>query len=371
MTTTGEKLLYANTAGVGLLHPAVAAAIADGALRLAREDFYDSFYLQQFQGPESTREAIADLLQVDRAGIALTSSTTEGIALLLNSLTLKPGDVVAVARGAFISVEAAIERVRLRLGIKRVEVGRHDGLVTPDALKSLPSNTKALLIDWVNYWSGVRNNIAPLAQTCRALGIPLLLDGVQGFGAAPLDFALDEIGGLAVGCHKWLRGPEGTGFVYFAPWILPTLTPIYGGYRALANPTELEASEVVLSREARQFEVGTISHLNFSALSIALRGYFEEGYARRVEQVQFTAAALIDLLQREPAISLATPLEAGSRAGIVSFRDARFESDQTLHMLRQNGIIAGARKGLIRISAGPEVDTDELLLRTRAALAIR
>jgi Selenocysteine lyase len=168
-----------------------------------------------------------------------------------------------------------------------------------------------------------------------------------------------------------LRGPEGTGFLHIAPWILPALTPIHGGYRALANPTELEASKIVLSSEARQFEVGTISHLNFSALGIALRLYLEEGYIKRVEQVQSNAAALIDLLQRESAISLATPVEAGSRAGIVSFRDARFESDKVLHMLRQNGIIAGARKGLVRVSAGPEVDTDELIQRTRAALAIR
>ena len=371
MTPASQKLLYVNSAGVGLLHPAVAAAIADGACRLASEDFYDSFYRQQFQEPESTRQAIAELLQVDKACVSLTSSTSQGIALLLNSLALKPGDVVAVARGAFISVEAAIERLRLRIGVERVEVGRPDGLVTPDDLDRLPFNTKVALIDWVNYWSGLRNNIAPLAQACRAKGIPLLLDGVQGFGVAPLDFDLDDIAGLAVGCHKWLRGPEGTGFFYVAPWILPAMTPINSGYRSLLNPSGLEASQIVLSSEARQFEVGTISHLNFSALGVALRMYLEEGYLARVDRIQFTATALIDLLRREPNISLATPVDAGSRAGIVSFQDARFENDEALFMLRRHGIVAGARKGFVRISAGTEVDTEELIRRTRAALAIR
>lgn len=372
MTSPDQNdLLHANNASVGLLHPAVASAISDGAARLSRPNFYERFYRQQCDAVEATRVAIASLMRVDPACICLTSSTSHGIALLLNSLALSDGDIVAVGHGAFVSVDAAVRRLELRIGVQRVSVGREDGLVVPSDLDKLPNGTKVVLVDWVNYWSGLRNDIDSLTRWCRSNGIPLLVDGVQGIGTSPFDFDLENVAGLATGCHKWLRGPEGTGFVYIPPWMLPALTPIFGGYRSLKNPLELEASQLTLSTDARQFEVGTISHLNFAALGEAVQMYLSEGYRTRVDQIHATASAVIDLLQREPSISIATPLDANRRGGIVSFSDSRFSNGEIVERLREHGIVVGTRHGLVRLSAGSEINTQELTSRMRLALAIR
>ena len=238
--------IHANTAAVGQLHPAAAAAMEGLVRDLSRPDFYTRAYRPLFDRVEATRDEVAGLLGVPSSTVALTPSTSDGLAMFLAALSLQPGDTVAVARGSFISVPASLLRKQAK-GVIIELIGEETGLVRPEDLARTPARTKAFVVDWVNYWSGVRNDVQALAGRCREANIPLLVDGVQGVGAAPIDFDPGDVAALACGGHKWLRGPEGTGFLYVAPWAMPLLAPSHHGYRSLADPTALEAIHLELS----------------------------------------------------------------------------------------------------------------------------
>jgi selenocysteine lyase/cysteine desulfurase len=189
---------------------------------------------------EASRSAIAGYLGVQPDGIALTDSTTMGVALVYARLELDPGDEVVTTEHDFFATHESL-RLRERLDgatVRRVrlydepESASVDGIVSAIS-RALGPRTRALALTWVYSSSGVK---LPLREIAAAVGhenrgrdererILLCVDGVHGFGvedASPEDLGVDV---LASGCHKWLFGPRGTGFVWAAPHAWRRLAP--------------------------------------------------------------------------------------------------------------------------------------------------
>jgi selenocysteine lyase/cysteine desulfurase len=326
---------------------------------LSRPDFYARAYPPLFDQVEATRDEVAGLLGVPSSTIALTSSTSDGIALFLAALSLRPGDVVAVGRGSFISVPASLIRKQAE-GVVVELIGEETGRVRSEDLARTSPKTRAVVIDWVNYWSGVRNDVQALARWCRQANIPLLVDGVQGVGATPFDFDPSDVAALACGGHKWLRGPEGTGFLYVAPWAMPLLAPSHHGYRSLDDPRALEAIQMELSAGTRVFEVGTLNTLGFVGLGEAIRALRRFGYARQVEMIQKVQATLHQTLAAVPDVELVTPAAPQRRAGILSFRYGPVPAAEVVRRLADASVIAGSRRSLVRLSPSADVPADDL-----------
>jgi selenocysteine lyase/cysteine desulfurase len=352
--------IHANTAAVGLLHSAAEAAMTRELAVLAHSDFYRTDYPRLTRQVEATREQLAGLLGIPPARVALTGSTSEALAIFLSALPLRPGDVVACGSGGFVSVPAALLCLQAR-GVLVHPIGTDAGQVCPSDLSATPPRTRLVIVDWVNYWSGLRNRIQPLVEWCQMANVPLLIDAVQGLGAVPLDFDLSQVAGLACGGHKWLRGPEGTGFLYVADWMQPRLTPQLAGYRSLRNPLDLEPAEVALSSDARVFEVGTLNTLGFLGLGEAVRHLRGEGSARRARRIEETITALHHALGRLPDIQVVTPEPPEQRAGIFSFRHRRVPAAEIVHRLEALGLTAGSRRGLVRISPDADVPVGAIL----------
>jgi selenocysteine lyase/cysteine desulfurase len=352
--------LHANTAAVGLLHPAAEAAMARELAALARPDFYRADYPRLTRQVEATRAQLAGLLGVPPARVALTASTSEALAVFQSSLALRPGDVVACGRGSFVSVSASLLRLQAE-GVLVLPVGTEAGLVRPSDLSATPPRTRLVMVDWVNYWSGQRNRVQPLVEWCQMANVPLLLDAVQGLGAVPLDFDLGQVAGLACGGHKWLRGPEGTGFLYVAEWMQPRLAPRHAGYRSLRDPLDLEPAELALSGDARAFEVGTLNTLGFLGLGEAVRHLRAEGPSRRARRTEETITALHHALSLLPDVEVVTPAPPEQRAGILSFRHRRAPAAEIVRRLEARRLTAGSRRGLVRLSPDADVPPGPVL----------
>jgi len=264
-----------------------------------------------------------------------------------------------------------IERLRQLRGFEVVEVGNPNGFVRCEDLEAVYPLPQLVLVDWVNYASGVRNDISLLATWCRERGVLLVIDGVQGIGAARLDFDLREIAGLACGGHKWLHGPEGTGFVYVAPWFAAGLIPRFAGWRSLKNPDDLDPIGLVFTREARVFEVSTVNHIGFAGLAAAIRAMCNRGLSNRIERLQRVRQRICQCLASQPDIESTPPLQNNRAAGIVSFRHSRFSNAEILQGLSANGIVAVERAGFIRLSPSADVCGDELINRLNMSLGIQ
>lgn len=359
--------VYANTAAVGRLHPAAVTAMRGAIADLSQPNFYVASYPRLSAEIGKVRDLVAQLLGVETSSVALTSSTSDGLAMFEAALSLSPGDVIAVNPGTFISIGASLLRLQLA-GVKVVPLGEIYGCVRPDHLSASPSRTRLIVLDWVNYWSGYRNDVQPLVEWSRRTNIPLLLDGVQAIGAVQVDFDIGGVAGLACGGHKWLRGPEGTGFLYIAPWMQPRLTPQHHGYRSLSDPAQLEASRLELSVDARVFEVGTLNTIGFAGLAGVMKDLLDRGMARTAERIQETATAVRRMLTEFPDIEIFTPAESAHCAGIVSFRHSTVPSRIIVDRLAGIGVTVGMRRGLVRISAAADVPTTDLFTPLRRVL---
>src|SRR4051794_34210780 len=177
---------------------------------------------------DASRSALAGYLGVKPDEVALTDSTTMGVALVYARLRLEPGDEVVTSEHDFFATH---ESLRLReqldgITVRRIrlydepESASVDRIVSAVA-RALTPRTRCLALTWVHSSSGVKLPLRAIAAAVADANrgrrererILLCVDGVHGFGiedAGPAELGIDV---LSSGCHKWLFGPRGTGFV--------------------------------------------------------------------------------------------------------------------------------------------------------------
>ena len=362
-------MIHANTAGVGELHPAGTRVLREYLAGLERSDFYTSVYPELLCRIEDARLQIATLLGVSDRSIVLSQSTTDALATFLMAFPWKEGDYLVVSRGAFVSVRVLLQQLSRCQHVKSFEGGEPSGLLTVENLACLERTPRLVLVDWVNHISGLRNDVRRLSEWCDEQRVAFVVDGVQGLGAVNVDFDINRITAFASGCHKWLHGPEGTGFLYVNQQFLPELQPGIAGYRALADRDDLDSNSLELTPDARRFEVSTINHLGFAGLASVLRCFQNDTLKCRATRISLLRQAICDVLQSVPSIRVMIPGIHESSAGITSFHSTEIDNRELLDRLHGNGVIAAERGGWVRLSPSADVDADELARRLTRALS--
>jgi selenocysteine lyase/cysteine desulfurase len=172
--------------------------------------------------------AAAKYLGGDRDDIAITTSTTMGLAILYRALRLRPGEeILSTVHDHF----ATDESLRLSGGrVRRVRLydKRDPATASTDEIVSrlgaaIGPRTRAVALTWVHSSTGVKLPMAEIAKTVRAAGdrhgakVLLCVDGVHALAAEDVRLAGSGIDFFAAGCHKWLMGPRGTGVLWGTP----------------------------------------------------------------------------------------------------------------------------------------------------------
>ena len=219
--------------------PKVAAAIDRHRRALDRNA---ALYLRDSERLEhAARTAAADHLGARPDEIALTDSTTMGLALVYGGLRLESGDEVVTTEHDFY---ATSESLRLRRERDGVAVRRLQLFAVPDEASvdrilttiecALGPRTRVLALTWVHSQSGVKLPLRQIAEVVERTNrgrrdrerILLCVDGVHGLGvedASPVDLGADV---FIAGCHKWLFGPRGTGIIWAAPHAWERMAPM-------------------------------------------------------------------------------------------------------------------------------------------------
>ncbi len=156
---------------------------------------------------EECRENMAIWLGALASELIFTSGGTEANNLALRGLAQGPPGTIVLSPGEHPSI---LQVCRALVGqgwrLHELPVDSAGRLV----LAELPSDTRLVVMILAHNETGVIQDVKPLAQACRARGIPLHLDGVQAVGKIPVDF--HELGAatLSFGAHKF-HGPRGIG----------------------------------------------------------------------------------------------------------------------------------------------------------------
>ncbi len=334
--------------------------------------------------------AAASYLNVNAPEIAFTDSTTMGLGLLYSGLRLGPGQEILTSVHDHYSTEQSLALRAERTGatIKRIELYRRpvaatEGEIVGAISRALTPRTRIVALTWVHSSTGVRLPIRAIADAIakanagraeadRAL---LCVDGVHGFAA--VETTLPDLGCdfFVSGCHKWLFGPRGTGFVWGKPSAWPAASatiptfywPAYLMWMKVTPTKELPPGPFMSPGGFHSLE-------HRWALNEAFALHEKLGKARVAARIHELNRQIKDGLQKFSHVTLHTPKDDALSAGIVCFEVAGLKPAQVVERLLAKKIVASQTPYAVqyaRLSAGLCNTPDEIerVLREIRALA--
>jgi selenocysteine lyase/cysteine desulfurase len=173
--------------------------------------------------------------------IALVSSTTEGLFLVVNGLSLPDGAEVLMTDQEYFTSEAQWyyrqQREDREFVRKEAFFPDHSQVTAPDIIdwfeENITPNTRVVTYPHAFYHTGLVMPVKEISALLTRINherpeserIVSVIDGVQVLGALPLDMKDLGCDFYAAGCHKWLCGPRGTGILFGKSDLYERLTP--------------------------------------------------------------------------------------------------------------------------------------------------
>jgi L-cysteine/cystine lyase len=339
-----ERLAYLNAGTDGPI-PRRGADAATGRLRAEVEDGRSG--RGHFDGmkelAQALRERLGSLIGADAGDIALTHSTTDGIATVLSALPLGRGDEVLTSDEEHPGLLVPLEYARRRKGFD-VRFAPFEGLV-----EAVEERTKLVACSHVS-WIGGR--VAD-ARAIAATGTRLLLDGAQGLGAVPVDVAELGCDFYAASGQKWLCGPDGSGSLYVRAAVAEQLEPPWPNYMSIAEPDR--PAESVIQPGARRFDLG-VTPMPTTAWSIAAFDVLAEaGWPAVLERAAAMAERLAGMLAER-----GVEVSARGRSTLVSWRSGDPEGEVARLAEERISVRHLPGRGLVRASVGAWSSDDDI-----------
>ncbi|HZV75357.1 MAG TPA: aminotransferase class V-fold PLP-dependent enzyme [Conexibacter sp.] len=252
-----EQVAYLNAGTNG---PVPRAATVAACAQLEREQAGGRGGLTHFERREqlagALRAAYAERLGCPPADLALTTSTTEGVARVLLALDLRAGDEIVTSDEEHPGVLGPLAAQRARGVVVRTAPW-------VDVADAVGPRTRLVVCSHVSWRSG-RFAPAGLAQ----LDVPVLLDGAQGAGAVPVDVAALGADAYAAAGQKWLCGPEGTGLLFVSEALRERMRAPAPGYVNLADPGA--GLDAVPHADARAYDAPVLAAASLAQAGAAL-----------------------------------------------------------------------------------------------------
>ncbi len=302
----------------------------------------------------------AELMGCPLEGVFFVSSTSQGIGVAAAGLPCGPGDNVVLVDREFPSNVRPWLHLRQR-GVELRFVPQRDGRVLLDDLAdAVDQRTAALSVSFVQFLSGFRLDLAPVAELCRRHDALFVLDAIQGLGVFPVDAAANGVDLLAADAHKWLLGPEGIGLGYASARAMERLEPVIQGWLSVRRPFEVFDHDQPLMPDARRFQPGSPNLAGIHGMAGSLELLAERG-------PQALAARLIQLTDqlaeglRGTGWRILSPRDHdGEKSGILLCTHPRVDFDRLPALLEAHGVIASVRGGALRLSPHGYTTPDEL-----------
>lgn len=174
------------------------------------------------------REWAGRYLKATPAQIALTGSTSEGLAMIYGGIKVRPDQEILTTAHEHYATQNVLDFRVLKEGtqVRRIKLFERASQVSADEVlgniqRNIRPNTRVLGMTWVQSGSGVKLPIGEIGKLVAAHNrnrddkdrLLYVVDGVHGFGVENLDFPDMHCDFFIAGTHKWMFGPRGTGLV--------------------------------------------------------------------------------------------------------------------------------------------------------------
>jgi selenocysteine lyase/cysteine desulfurase len=278
-----SRLAYLNAGTDGPLPARAAAASAKELDRELDDGRSQAHFERRSELGGELRNAYAMALGCASTDVALTTSTSEGIAQTIGGMRLERGDEIVTSDEEHPGLLGALAAARELQGVWIREVPM------PLLAEAVGPRTRLVACSHVGWMSG-RLAPAELAE----VDVPVLLDGAQGVGAIAVDVRALRCDAYAGAGQKWLCGPDGTGMLYVSAEMRERLNVPRRGYPNLADPDA--GLEARVHDDSRRFDSMSLS-AETVACALAAIGILETaGWPAVHQRARSLATQLVDAL---------------------------------------------------------------------------
>jgi cysteine desulfurase/selenocysteine lyase len=341
-----SKYAYFDHAAVGPL----STRVLDATKRVVQEKSEGGIHWESWEEQaEAARKSIAELVGAREEEIALTTSTSEGLAIVANGLSYEKDQNIVTCDMEFASNLFPWQALTKRHGLELRVVRNHEGsLRMEDFSDVINAKTKVVSISYVQYSNGFRTDLAELSKIAHENGAYVVTDAVQAVGQMPIDVTDLGVDFLASSGYKWLLSPISTGFLYVRRGLLDELWPTIVGYRSDENPMDYNYRNFQPAQTARRYEAGQLNFPGFAGMREAIGLLQNIG----IENVWSRILSLIGLLRnglkRNNTFQIQSSMDEKSRSGILNL--ACQNPDSIAKRLFEHEIVISVRGGGLRIS---------------------
>jgi L-cysteine/cystine lyase len=337
-----RKLTYLNAGTDGPV-PARAVTAAEAELwRAAQDGRARKHFARRAELRDAQREAYAALLACAPTDVALTTSTSEGVATAVAGLGLGRGDEIVT------SDEEHPGLIGPLLAAREVNGAAIRVVPLTEVAQAVGPQTRLVACCHVG-WVGGALAPAELAQ----VDVPVLLDGAQGIGAVPVDVG-------ALGCdiyagagQKWLCGPDGTGMLYVSGALRERVAVTAPSYMSFVDANL--GFDAELHTDARRYDTPSLP-AEAGAFAMAAHDLFaEHGWDDVLARARSLAARLAQMLTDR-----GEDVAPRGDTTLVSWR--REDAEAVRDGLGEQGIVIRdlPGRGLLRASVGAWNDEQDL-----------
>ncbi|MGL6159183.1 aminotransferase class V-fold PLP-dependent enzyme [Microbulbifer sp.] len=289
------------------------------------------------------RRAAARYMGVESDDIALTDSTTMGLALVYNGVKIREDQEMLTTDHDYYSTHASLRYKAARSGASVREIPLYQGVepvsesrIVERLIAEVRPNTRVIALTWVHSSTGLKFPIRGVADALveinrnrneddRAL---LFVDGVHGLGVEDIDISALGCDFFIAGTHKWMFGPRGTGIVWGAPQSQAAVSPTI--------PTFSHGEgwgETMSPGGYKPFE-----HL--WALTQAFEFHREIGRAHVTNRIHSLNRKFKEGMAGMAHVKLHTPMEENLSAGTICFEVDGMSPEQVVDRLMERNIVA-------------------------------
>jgi isopenicillin-N epimerase len=178
------------------------------------------FLTREYEGRlDAARAQVAAFLNADPEGLVVVPNATTGVATIVESLRLRPGDELLTNDHEYNATINALTTVaeRAKGRVVRVPIPlpiRHPEQVVEAILAGVTPRTRLALISHVTSPSGLVFPIETIVRELDRLGVDTLVDAAHAPGMVPVDVGALGAAYWTGNGHKWLCGPKGAGVLH-------------------------------------------------------------------------------------------------------------------------------------------------------------
>lgn len=356
-----EQFAYLDHAAVGPPSLRVVEAVHDFLMSRAR---FGSLAIDESTAmTERVRAKIATLIGASPEEVAYTKNTPDGLNIVANGVRWSPGDNIITTDIEFPG--NIYPWLNLRQDGVEVRFARsQSACVSADEVIALmDARTRLVTLSWVEFHGGFRNDLATIGAACRARGVYLAVDAMQGLGALRCDVKSLNIDFLAGAAQKWLLGPHAVGLFYCRREVMDELRVAAVGQRSVQLGSRYLDYKLELKRDAGRFEPGFVNQAGIAGLEAAIDLLNEAG----IENIEAHLLGLTARLTKGLEASECTVLGSRNdveRSGIIAFAHPSVSAGELVQRLRRDGIVVSEREGYVRVSPhlyNTETEIDRLI----------